>query len=293
MTDIKKALQKKQNNQIKSNKPKEVQAMLLAMADQIKMALPEEMSSERFRRVALTAFNENKDLQGCEPVSFIAAMMQSAQLGLEPNTPLGEAYLIPYKGKVSFQVGYQGILALAYRTGYYQTITAREVYDNDEFDLDYGNDVIIHKPLLRGNRGEVYGYYAKYVTKDGGKGILYMSKDDVISHAKKYSKSFNSKISPWQTAFDQMAKKTLIIQLLKYAPKSINSKNLAVATSVDNSVIQGVHMDESKDSINFDYEIIPENIDAETGEIMQDGKEDVKVKEQEDFFGNDFKPVTE
>lgn len=286
MTDVKKALANKQNNSVKKAGV-DMQAMLSKMGEQIKIALPNDISSERFRRVVLTAFNSNKKLQECKPMSFISAMMQSAQLGLEPNTPLGEAYLIPYGNEVNFQIGYQGLLNLAYRSGEYQTIVAREVCENDEFSLDYGLEEIKHIPNLRGERGEVYGYYAKYITKDGQKAIYYISKEEALKYAKRYSKSFNR--GPWQSDFDAMAKKTAIKQLLKYAPKTISSEKLTQAVAVDNTNIKGFESDKETKITNFDFEYIPENVDSETGEILEENTENDK----NEFFGEDFKPVSE
>ena len=114
--------------------------LMIKMKNEIQVALPSQLASERFQRVALTAFNSNPKLQTCDPMTFIAAMMQSAQLGLEPNTPLGQAYLIPYKvkgmDKVQFQIGYKGLLELAHRSGKIKTLYAHEVRKNDEFDID-------------------------------------------------------------------------------------------------------------------------------------------------------------
>lgn len=292
MTDVKNALKQKNNNKAEK-KETGMQAILSKMGDQIAIALPNEMSSDRFKRVALTAFNGNKTLQQCEPISFIASMMQSAQLGLEPNTPLGEAYLIPYGKKVQFQVGYQGLLNLAYRSGEYQSIVAREVCENDEFELDYGSESIKHIPNLRGERGEVYGYYSKYVRKDGGKGIFYMSKEEAKKYGMAFSKTFNN--GPWKTNFDAMAKKTCIKQLLKYAPKSIESEKLSQAMNSDETKINDFRIDKNTKRVDFDYDYevvtdeIPKNIDKETGEIIEN--ENIEVDNQGDFFDEDFKPL--
>ena len=76
-------------------------------------------------------------------MSFIAALMNAAQLGLEPNTPLGQAYLIPYKNKgileCQFQIGYKGMIDLAYRTGQVQMIQAQIVREHDFFEYQYGS----------------------------------------------------------------------------------------------------------------------------------------------------------
>ena len=124
MAQAKELLANKTNNTVKKQEKQTMEDLLTLMADEIKKALPENVKSERFRRIALTAFNGNQKLQQCEPTSFLAAMMQSAQLGLEPNTPLGQAYLIPYGRNVQFQVGYKGMLDLAHRTNQYKNIQA-------------------------------------------------------------------------------------------------------------------------------------------------------------------------
>lgn len=264
MTNLKNQLQNKANNtnQVKKASPsKGMEQLLTKMGGQIQKALPSMVSSERFQRVALTAFSNNTKLQQCDPMSFIAAMMQSAQLGLEPNTPLGQAYLIPYGKQVQFQIGYKGLLELAQRSGKIKTLYAHEVRENDTFDIDYGlNQTLTHKPLLKGDRGEVIGYYAVYHLDTGGNSFIFMTKDEVLEHAKRFSKTYNS--GPWQTDFDAMAKKTVIKQLLKYAPLSIE---LQRATSMDETV---------KTEISDDMSLVQdEGIEAEFTELTDEGAE--------------------
>lgn len=264
MANLKNQLQSKANNtnQVKKASPsKGMEQLLTKMGGQIQKALPSMVSSERFQRVALTAFSNNTKLQQCDPMSFIAAMMQSAQLGLEPNTPLGQAYLIPYGKQVQFQIGYKGLLELAQRSGKIKTLYAHEVRENDTFDIDYGlNQTLTHKPLLKGDRGEVIGYYAVYHLDTGGNSFIFMTKDEVLEHAKRFSKTYNS--GPWQTDFDAMAKKTVIKQLLKYAPLSIE---LQKATSMDETV---------KTEISDDMSLVKdEGIEAEFTELTDEGAE--------------------
>ena len=91
--------------------------LIKAMEPQIKRALPSTITVERFTRIALSALNTTPKLKECTPMSFLSALMNAAQLGLEPNSPLGQAYLIPFKNKgvyeVQFQLGYKGLLDLA------------------------------------------------------------------------------------------------------------------------------------------------------------------------------------
>lgn len=259
MADLKNKLQAKASGAgtvQKASPNAGMKQLMTKMAKEIEAALPSMISSERFQRVALTAFSNNPKLQQCEPMSFIAAMMESAQLGLEPNTPLGQAYLIPYGSKVQFQIGYKGLLELAQRSGKIKTLYAHEVRENDEFDIDYGlEQKLIHKPLLKGNRGEVIGYYAVYHLDTGGHSFVFMTKQEILEHAMKFSKTF--KAGPWQTDFDAMAKKTVIKQLLKYAPLSIEMQK---AVSSDETVKSQISEDMSlvndeTESLEVEYEI--------------------------------------
>ena len=105
--------------------------MVKALEPEIRRALPAVITPERFTRMALSAINNTPELADCTPMSFIAALMNAAQLGMEPNTPLGQAYLIPYRNKgtleCQFQLGYKGLIDLAYRTGQIQIIQAQAV----------------------------------------------------------------------------------------------------------------------------------------------------------------------
>ena len=233
--------------------------MIKALEPEIKKALPSVMTPERFTRIALSALNTTPKLVECSQMSFLAALMNAAQLGLEVNTPLGQAYLIPYnnKGKLEcqFQIGYKGMLGLAYRNPDLQTIQAQAVYENDEFTYELGVDSkLYHKPSLD-DRGDVRCYYAVYKLRNGGYGFEVMSRREVEEYAKKYSKSADSSFSPWNSNFDSMAKKTVIKRLLKYAPLKTD---LEKAMSMDESIKTSLSFDMSEvaneEIIDMNYE---------------------------------------
>ena len=207
-------------NAIVKNQPKDLAATIIDLKPQIAAALPKHISADRIARIALTALRNNPRLAGCNPQSFLGSLMIASQLGLEPNTPLGQCYLIPYGNDCSFQIGYKGILELAYRTNLYQNVYAEAVYEGDDFSYTLGFDkTLTHKPKAGSRSGEPIAYYAVYKLKDGTGDFAVMYREEVLAHAKKFSKSFAS--GPWKTNFDAMAKKTCILQALKYAPKSI------------------------------------------------------------------------
>lgn len=262
-----------QENKAIAKKDTSLKGLIRAMEPQIKNALPTVMTPERFTRIVLTALSSNPKLGQCTPNSFLGAMMQAAQLGVEPNTPLGQAYLIPYRNKgtleCQFQLGYKGLIDLAYRSGAVQSIQAHEVHENDEFEYSYGLDgTIRHKPALK-DRGPVIAYYGVWKTKDGGYGYEVMSVGDVISVRDQYSKAADSKFSPWATNFDSMAKKTVLKRALKYAPLKTE---FARALSQDNTIKTTIAPDmaDEPDETNYtdiEAEPVPDNIDPKTGEV--------------------------
>lgn len=94
-----KVIERKTNEQ---NPKTQLNHLLKKMAPEIQRALPKHMDSDRMARIAMTAVSNTPKLLECDQMSFIAALMQASQLGVEPNTGLGQAYLIPYGGKYNF-----------------------------------------------------------------------------------------------------------------------------------------------------------------------------------------------
>ena len=155
-------------------------------------------------------------------------MVTASEFDLEPNTPLGQCYIIPYGKEATFQMGYQGMMELSFRTTVVESITAREVRELDVFEYTEGTETKLYHPIGFGERGKVIGYYAIVKLKNGGKLVHVMSKEDCMAHGEKYSKSFKYASSGWQSNPDAMCKKTCIIQALKFAPKSIKDKDYEV-----------------------------------------------------------------
>ncbi len=249
-------------------KEKTMQDYVKIMQGEIAKALPSVITPERFTRIVLSALSTTPALANCTPQSFLGAMMTAAQLGLEPNTPLGQAYLIPFKNnkkgvmECQFQLGYKGMLDLAYRSGEVSVVQAHEVCENDDFEYEYGLEPKLHhKPALV-NRGEPIAYYAMFKMKDGGYGYAVASKEDIMQHAKKYSQAYRSGFSPWQSAFDEMAKKTVLKSALKYAPMKSDFVRQAASDETVKSKI-------SEDMFSVPNEtIIEADVDPETGEIL-------------------------
>ena len=259
-------------NQVATTKSekKTMQQYIKSMEGEIKKALPSVITPERFTRMTLSAISVNPKLAACTPASFLGAMMSAAQLGLEPNTPLGQAYLIPYKNRgvdeVQFQIGYKGLIDLAYRSGEVELVQAHIVYENDEFTCEYGLEPkLVHKPADK-DRGEPIKVYAMFKTKTGGYGFDVMSMDDVRRHAEKYSQAYKSGFSPWKTNFEEMAKKTVLKRVLKYAPlKSDFVKAVVQDESIKNEISSDMYEVNSEPIYEAEYT----EVNTETGEVSE------------------------
>ena len=242
----------------KANKPMAIKDYIKSYEKEIAKALPSVISAERFARIATTAVTQNPALAACSPQSFIGAMLTAASLGLEVNSPLGEAYLIPYGNSCQFQLGYKGALALAYRSGEIKSVEAHIVYENDEFDFEFGlSPKLKHKPAKK-DRGEATWVYALYHTKDDGYGFEVMSVEDINRHRAKYSKAKNS---PWDSAWDSMAKKTVLKRVLKYAPLKTE---FARAMAADETATDAVIENGDLDLVQAEYTVI-----ETTGEVVE------------------------
>jgi recombination protein RecT len=254
-----------------TDKPAALQDYIKKMEPGIRAALPSAITPERFTRITLSALSSNPALANTTPNSFLGAMMVAAQLGLEPNTPLGQAYLIPFKNKgvleCQFQLGYKGLIDLAYRSGAVTVIQAQTVYENDTFSFEYGLEPDLKHLPARADRGAPSWFYAVFKTKDGGFGFEVMSVEDARAHAARYSQSWNSSHSPWKTNFEEMAKKTVLKRVLKYAPlKSEFMRGLSADETVKTRLSEDMY---TVPSVAVELEF---DVDPTTGEIKETGE---------------------
>lgn len=280
MGAIANSVQRQQAAVANQKAPQTIQDYIKRMAPEIEKALPSVITPDRFTRIVLSALSTNPQLAACTPKSFLGAMMTSAQLGLEPNTPLGHAYLIPRKNgragtlECQFQIGYKGLVDLAHRSEQIRDIQAHVVRANDEFVYELGLEPkLIHKPAAK-DRGEPTHFYAVYHTRGGGHGFEVMSVDDVREHAQKFSDSFKrGTFSPWTTNFEEMAKKTVLKKALKYAPMSTDYARAALADETIKTGLSDDMFSQPDESIQVEFEDEGERVDPITGEITEAGDE--------------------
>jgi recombination protein RecT len=246
---------------------RKAQSYLKAMLPAITEALPKSkgMDAERLSRITLTTLKTNPKLLECSIESLLGAVLQSAQLGLEPNL-LGSCYFIPYKGQVSFQIGYKGLIDLVTRKGDVLSIVAQEVRQGDSFHFEYGrNETLKHVPAPMQNRGEPVAYYAYAHLKNGGFVFQVMSVEEIKKIRDEYSISykFDKTNSFWVKHFESLALKTVLKRLIKYLPISIETQT---AVSFDETVKKDI----TGEAFIVDAEADLEIIDVkEVGEINE------------------------
>lgn len=213
---------------VQQQKVATIRDMFEKTKDQFRNALPQHVKVDRMMRIALTCIRLNPKLLDCVPESLIACVMKSAQLGLEPDNILGQAYLIPYGKEAQFVPGYKGLRILAYNSGEISSIDATLVYENDEFEYQRGLEPKLHhKPALK-DRGEIIAVYAmaRFRGKKREPQWEVMPIEDVWKIRDRYSQSYktdkkyNKGDSPWNTAPKAMIKKTVLRQLCNQLPLS-------------------------------------------------------------------------
>lgn len=231
-----------------------VRGMLERQSSQFAIALPRHIKAEQFIRVAMTTIAKNPDLLKCTATSVLACLMEAAELGLQVNGKLGEAYLIPFNNKVKdgkggtiwrkecqFIPGYKGLMKLARNSGEISTIRAAVVYRGDFLKVRDGIDPVLEHvkseepPKLEKNErleDAVRGSYAICKMKDGSIQFVFLWKWE-IERARAVSKAADN--GPWITHYPEMCEKTAIRRLGKYMPQSpeiqraLNAEDLADA----------------------------------------------------------------
>lgn len=244
----------------KSKAPVIVQQVLSEnFKKQLALAVPKHLNADRMARIAATEVRKNKALLNTEPTSFLGSVMQAAQLGLEPGSALGQAYLVPYGNQCQLIIGYKGMIDLARRSGQVLSLNAYAVREGDDFNFQLGlKPDIHHVPSLEADRIKkpITYVYAVATLKGGGYQFEVMSRAE-IEAVKAKAKSKNI----WNSYPEEMAKKTVIRRLFKYLPVSIEALEI---TNADAKREAGEKV-EPDDVINIEAVSVE---DFEDGEVI-------------------------
>lgn len=260
-------------------KPRTLKDWIQEKRPEIATALPKNWDLGAMESALINALRANPNLAACTPISFVCAMLTAAQLGLKPNTPLGQCYIIPYwnskikRYEAQFQLGYKGLIEMGYRTDTITEIYAEKVKVGDFLDYQKGTEKFLHHKEFPERweydkkTGEplISHYYAVYKTIKGGMNFSIWTKDTIIRHKDRFSPAARKDtFSPWTMSEDLMGQKTVLKDVLRYAPLSENDRRIL---SADESVKREMSSDML--SMPSVYEFNPEDLK---------GMDDVKFK---------------
>jgi len=261
--------------------------------------LPEGMDAKRVVRLAKLAVHRNPDLLKCNPVSVIESILVASQLGLEINSPLGGAHLVPFKGRCTMIPDYRALIRLALKSGACTKLVAREVYDIDHFEIQQGSvDRLVHVPAISDEArqtDDIIAFYAVATLRNGESLHEWAPKGDVDEIRMRSPTGKGSK-GPWATDYAAMGKKTIVKRLIKWLdidprlgaaieadnrfeagdlgppPSEAKSANEAMAEATRRSREQ---MSESLDERRTEI-IQGEPVDTETGEVQDNEQEELE-----------------
>ena len=254
-------------------------------------------NGQQFVASLLSVVTNNNLLAKATNESIMTAAMKAAVLNLPIEPSLGYAYIVPYKNQAQFQIGYKGLIQLAQRSGQVTRLNAGEVYESQYKGFNpLTEDLEVDMTAIPKEKEKVVGYFAFMRLANGFEKTVFWTKERVQAHGKKYSQSFSSKYSPWQSDFDAMARKTVLKHMLStYAPLSTELQEAIVADNEDSKISEVKETkditpqepenlsdllgapEEAKetkdatpiedDTLNPTTDKVPDFVDPETGEI--------------------------
>lgn len=223
----------------------------------------------------LSVANSNTLLQKADPKTVMNAAVIAATLDLPINPNLGFAYIVPYGGHGSFQLGYKGLIQLCMRSNQYSKIEVNEVYEGEvKIKNRFTGEYEFNEPTS----DKIVGVLAYFKLSNNFEKYLYMSKKECEAHGKKYSQTYKRGGGLWSTEFWAMAKKTCLKQLLsKYGILSIEMQR---AQTFDQAVVKNDLIEDNVDEAEVEYVDNPSNADARR-QAMKEAMEEAEVVDTE------------
>jgi recombination protein RecT len=215
---------------VPKNELNDVRTTLAKLVPHLKLVATKVLTPEKITKIVTGAISRNPTLLQCfrdSPHSILRCAFAATQLGLDPDSPLGQCYMVPFRNnknggkyEAQFIIGYRGLIDLARRSGNIVSIRSRVVYERDTFEVSYGlNESIKHIPFEGSDAGELRAVYAVAELRDGGIQYELMWRHEVDA-IKKRSKA--SQYGPWVSDYPEMARKTVVRRLSKYLPMSVD-----------------------------------------------------------------------
>ena len=225
-------------------------------------------NSATFATSVMQIANSNALLRTADPTSIFNAACMAATLNLPLQNGLGFAYIVPFKNnkerkvEAQFQIGYKGFIQLAQRSGQFKRLVALPVYKKQLLKKDFINGFEFDWEQEPEKDENPIGYYAYFKLVNDFSAELYMSHDDIVKHAQRYSQTFKKGFGVWHDNFEAMALKTVMKLLLsKQAPLSVEMQQAVLA---DQAVVKDVENQEFNYADNIQNAEFVTVVDDET-----------------------------
>lgn len=277
----------------------------------INSSIKDEKARNRFITAVMSAVSANPNLQKCDAATVLTSALQGEALELSPSPALGQYAIVPYGKKwnsekgdyesysAQFQIMTNGRVLLAMRSGQFAELDVTDVREGEFKGFVKGKTKahieFIEDAEERENK-KIVGYYAYFTLNNGFSHSVYLTKSEVISHAKRYSKAFNYDVfmkvqngeklngwkeetaasSPWIQHFDAMASNLALRRLLKRAPMSIEMRMVEESAEKNDADLSSVITPEETANDFFD------GVDESTGEVIEAPKKPTTRKKKTD-----------
>jgi recombination protein RecT len=198
---------------------------------------PVGMKFEKEKGFALQIFSTNEFLYKTalnNPASLLYAMTNVASVGLSLNPAKKQAYLVPRKGVICFDPSYMGMCDLATQSERIEFVQAKIVCANDKYTNRGTDKDPVHEYDPFKERGEIVGAYCVAKTNSGDYLTTEMSKEKIDAVRDRSELWKRSKSGPWQTDYEEMAKKTVVRNAFKMWPKTETMERLEMAVDISN-----------------------------------------------------------
>ena len=167
------------------------------------------LDPERVMRLTIAAAKGDSKILECSPATILRVVMEASLIGLEINTPLRHAHLVPFKGEATLIIGYRGLVELARRAGI-EAVDSECIFTGDTFENVKGsNPSLRHIPTLVGDRGTLLGAWASAFLPSG-RALWEVMRKDEIDAIKAGTRNADGERSPWRTNYNRMAQKCAI-----------------------------------------------------------------------------------
>lgn len=278
-------------NEVTVSQPQPVTIQSLMNSGAVMKKLNDVLGSEKkasaFISSVISVSQNNKLLRNAQPMTILSSAMVAATLDLPIVPTLGMAYIVPYGGSATFQIGYKGLLELAMRSGEFKNIIDEVVYEGQLISKNkFTGEYVFDEDAKKSDK--IIGVMARFDLINGYSKTIFWSIEEINAHAKKFSQAYKrGKDSPWQSDFEAMAKKTVLKSLLnKYAPKSV-AMNTAIKfdqakVNLNSDDIEELNVDafdaEYVDNEQIATEVTTEEVDPSKGLFPEDLPEQKEEK---------------